>query len=58
MPINQPEPPGLLRQIPVRRNKAPPSVVAQTSVLPTLTCLKPVVFGAESIKLHLNYVTL
>lgn len=50
IPINHPDPPGLLGHIPVLFIKTPLFVTAHISLLPTLICLKPVVFGAESKK--------
>lgn len=48
MPMAHPVPDGLAAQIPSLLVTIPPSVTAQTWDFPTLTCLKPVVFGAES----------
>lgn len=44
--MSQPEPAGFVAQIPRRLTMAPPFVTAQTSFLPTLTCLNPVELGA------------
>lgn len=57
MPMSHPVPAGLAAQMPSLLTITPPFVTAHTCDLPTLTCLKPVVFGAESRKSNMKNVS-